>query len=38
MNEKHFEGKSLTVIGDLSIDEQMHLYKKTAELKHAVQN
>ncbi len=31
-----FEGRSLTVVNDLSVDEQIYLYEKTRELKEAM--
>ncbi|MEA1986294.1 MAG: bifunctional aspartate carbamoyltransferase catalytic subunit/aspartate carbamoyltransferase regulatory subunit, partial [Candidatus Marinimicrobia bacterium] len=35
-NNTKFTGRTLSVINDLSIDEQMYLYKKTKELKDAI--
>lgn len=36
MNQ-HFKGRSLSVINDLSVEEQLFLYEKTRELKDAYQ-
>ncbi len=36
--DKVFQGRSIPVIGSLSIDEQIHLYKKTQELKWFIQH
>lgn len=33
-----FKSRTISVVNDLSIDEQLYLYKKTRELKEAVQN
>jgi len=33
-----FQGRSLTVVQDLSIEEQLYLYQKTRELKEMVKN
>ncbi len=38
MNNTKFTGRCLSVINDLSIDEQMYLYRKTKELKDATIN
>ena len=31
-----FSGRSITVVNDLSLDEQAYLYQKTREIKEAV--
>lgn len=36
MGGNTFEGRSITVVNDLSIDEQAYLYAKTRELKSAI--
>ncbi len=33
-----FEGRTIQVVGDLSVDEQLYLYEKTRELKAALQS
>lgn len=38
MSESIFSGRSIAVVNDLSIDEQMYLYTKTRELKRAIEN
>ena len=38
MNNTKFTGRCLSVINDLSLDEQMYLYRKTKELKEATIN
>ena len=36
--KSHFNGRTIAVVNDLSVDEQLYLYKKTAELKRLIQN
>ena len=36
--ENVFDGRSISMVSDLSIDEQMYLYEKTRELKQAAMN
>lgn len=38
MQTSPFRGRTIQVVKDLSIDEQIYLYEKTRTLKHALQN
>lgn len=35
--KSHFYGRTISVVDDLSVDEQLYLYRKTAELKKLIQ-
>jgi aspartate carbamoyltransferase len=36
--KSHFYGRTISVVDDLSVDEQLYLYKKTAELKTLIRD
>ena len=38
MNNNIFKGKTISIVNDLSLDEQLYLYNKTKELKEAIRN
>ncbi len=38
MKDSPFLGRTIQVVQDLSVDEQVYLYEKTRRLKHALQN
>lgn len=37
-DKSHFYGRTIAVVDDLSVDEQLYLYKKTAELKGLIRD
>lgn len=38
MGKSHFYGRTISVVDDLSVDEQLYLYRKTAELKKIIRD
>ncbi len=38
VGKSHFYGRTIAVVDDLTVDEQLYLYKKTAELKKLISN